>query len=145
VLLSFAATASLAQPAPQPTPQADPQQLASALARMSEAETLAALKTELARRAAADQFSGAVLIAKAGKPIFQHAYGYADREKKTPNTLDIKFRFGSMGKMFTAVSVMQLAQAGKLNLDDPVEWVAADARAANRLRRDEETPTPERP
>ena len=43
----------------------------------------------------------------------------ADREHKLPNTLDTRFRIGSMNKMFTAVAVLQLAQAGKLKLDAP--------------------------
>ena len=43
----------------------------------------------------------------------------ADRERKVPNTLTTRFRIGSMNKMFTAVAILQLAQAGKLKLDDP--------------------------
>ena len=87
---------------------------------LSEADTISALKTELEKLAADDQFSGAVLIAKAGQPIFQTAYGYADREKKILNTVETKFGFGSMGKMFTGVAVMQLVQAGKIQIDDPI-------------------------
>ena len=44
----------------------------------------------------------------------------ADREKKIPNTLDTKFRIGSMNKMLTATAVLQLVQAGKINLSDPL-------------------------
>lgn len=94
--------------------------LAVAPGRLSEAGAIAASKSELQRQAAEGQFSGAVLIAKDGKPVFQAAYGDADREKKIPNTMDTKFRFGSMGKMFTATAVMQLVQAGKIKLDDPI-------------------------
>jgi D-alanyl-D-alanine carboxypeptidase len=36
-----------------------------------------------------------------------------------PNTLDTKFRIGSMNKMFTATAIMQLVQAGKIDLDAP--------------------------
>ena len=36
------------------------------------------------------------------------------------NEIDTKFRFGSMGKMFTAVAALQLIQAGKLALDAPI-------------------------
>src|SRR5208283_2671148 len=87
---------------------------------LSESGAIAALKTELGEQAADGRFSGAVLIAKAGKPVFQGAYGYADRERKIANTVATKFRFGSMGKMFTALAVMQLVQAGKIKLDDPI-------------------------
>jgi D-alanyl-D-alanine carboxypeptidase len=61
-----------------------------------------------------------VLIAHKGKPVFAQAYGLADREHKIPNTLETRFRIGSMNKMFTAVAILQLAQQGKLGLDDPL-------------------------
>ncbi len=89
-------------------------------ARLSEEEALVALRKELEKRAAEDRFSGAVLVAKNGKPVFEQAYGMGDREKKIPNRLDTKFIIGSMNKMFTAVSVAQLAQAGKLRFSDPL-------------------------
>ncbi|PYS67494.1 MAG: serine hydrolase [Acidobacteria bacterium] len=69
---------------------------------------------------AADRFSGAVLVAKDGKTVFAQAYGLADREKKTPNTLKTRFRLGSMNKMFTAVATLQLVQDGKLDLKAPL-------------------------
>lgn len=43
----------------------------------------------------------------------------ADRERNVPNTVNTRFRIGSMNKMFTAVAVMQLVQAGKIDLDKP--------------------------
>ena len=46
--------------------------------------------------------------------------GSSDRENHIPNTLKTRFRNGSMNKMFTAVATLQLVQAGKLKLDDPV-------------------------
>jgi len=79
-----------------------------------------ALKAELTRRASQGQFSGAVLVAREGEVLFADAYGEADRERKVANTVDMKFRFGSMGKMFTGVAVMQLVQAGKVALDAPL-------------------------
>lgn len=88
--------------------------------RMSEGETVAALRAEIEALVAADRFSGAVLVAKAGVPIFAQAYGLADRERKLPNTIDTRFRLGSMNKMFTAVALVQLAQAGKIELDAPI-------------------------
>ena len=48
------------------------------------------------------------------------AQALADRDARRPNTVETQFRFGSMGKMFTAVAIMQLAQAGKLDLTAPI-------------------------
>ncbi len=90
-----------------------------AVPRMSQPDALAAFRAQLEKDSAADRFSGAALVAKDGKVVFSQAYGMADREKKIPNKLDTQFRIGSMNKMFTAVSILQLAQAGKLTLTDP--------------------------
>ena len=91
-----------------------------AIPRMSEEQALAALRTEIDRRVAADNFSGAVMVTKNGKTIFTGAYGLADRQKKIKNDLDTQFHLGSMNKMFTAVSTLQLVQAGKLKLSGTV-------------------------
>jgi D-alanyl-D-alanine carboxypeptidase len=88
--------------------------------RMSQSQLLAALREKLDKDSAADKFAGAVIVAKDGRVIFKGAYGMADREKKIPNTPGTKFRIGSMNKMFTATSILQLAQAGKISLNDPM-------------------------
>jgi CubicO group peptidase (beta-lactamase class C family) len=80
----------------------------------------------LTRLTADDRFSGAVLMAKDGKPFFQKAYGDADREKKIPNNAETKFRLGSMNKMFTSVAIAQLAQQGKLKYTDTVAQLLPD-------------------
>jgi D-alanyl-D-alanine carboxypeptidase len=90
------------------------------LRRMSEAEALAALSARADELERADEFSGAFLVAHDGKVLLQEAHGLADREGGTPNTLDTKFRIGSMNKMFTSVATLQLIEAGTLALDDPV-------------------------
>jgi CubicO group peptidase (beta-lactamase class C family) len=46
----------------------------------------------LAKRAAAGKFSGAVLIARDGKRVVKQANGFADRQRKRPNTVDTKFK-----------------------------------------------------
>jgi CubicO group peptidase (beta-lactamase class C family) len=88
--------------------------------RLSEKELVAALKIKLDQETVADRFAGAVLLAKDGKPVFTGAYGLADREKKIANKLNTQFRIGSMNKMFTAVSILQLVQAGQIQLTDPL-------------------------
>jgi Beta-lactamase len=71
------------------------------LHRLTETEALAALGTFVREEASADRFSGAVLVAKEGEVLFSKAYGLADREQRIPNTLQTRFRIGSMNKMFT--------------------------------------------
>ena len=66
----------------------------------------------------ADVFSGAVLLAKDGVPVFKGAYGLANKDFNAPNRVDTKFNLGSMNKMFTAVAIAQLAERGKLSFDD---------------------------
>ena len=85
--------------------------------RMSEKDAIDALRKRLAAESAAGRFSGAVLIARRGKAVFTGAYGLADREKNIPNRLSTRFRLGSMNKIFTAVATLQLAEAGKIDLE----------------------------
>jgi D-alanyl-D-alanine carboxypeptidase len=91
-----------------------------ATARLSESDLIAVVRAELDRRAQSDTFSGAVLIAKQGKPVLSAAYGLADRERKVANTVETRFRLGSMNKMFTAVAILSLVEVGKVTLDDPL-------------------------
>ncbi len=93
----------------------DPEQQGRTLA-----EIISLLKDELERRAQNDDFSGTVLLAKDGKPVFAQAYGLADRDSGRENQLDTPFNLGSMNKMFTGVAVAQLVAAGKLDFDAKV-------------------------
>ncbi|MEP7336242.1 MAG: serine hydrolase [Acidobacteriota bacterium] len=87
-------------------------------AKKSEAEVLQALPAWIEQQAAEDNFSGVVMIAKGGKPIFQKAVGLADKANKTPNRIDTKFNLGSINKIFTQVAINQLIEQGKLAWDD---------------------------
>lgn len=78
------------------------------------------LDAYLAERAAGDEFSGVVLVAREGKILFEKAYGFANREHEIPNRADTRFQLGSMNKMFTAVAVAQLVERGLLSLGDPI-------------------------
>jgi len=91
-----------------------------ALLHLGRDELISAARKEIEKQVSADTFSGAVSIAKEGKLIFAQAYGLADREHKIPNTLNTRFRIGSMNKMFTAVATLQLVAARKLELKDTV-------------------------
>jgi CubicO group peptidase (beta-lactamase class C family) len=65
------------------------------------------------------QFNGAVLVARDGKVIVSKGYGMANVELDVPNSPRTKFRLGSVTKQFTALAIAQLAERGKLSLDDP--------------------------
>lgn len=69
-----------------------------------------------------DDIPGAVIaVVHNGQLIFSHGYGYADVKKKTPVLPDgTLFRIGSVSKLFTWTSVMQLVQAGKIDLNADV-------------------------
>ena len=68
-----------------------------------------------------DLFSGSVMVARDGKVLFSRAYGYADPEWKVPNTVDTKFRIGSLTKQFTAASILILEDRGLLKVEDPLK------------------------
>jgi CubicO group peptidase (beta-lactamase class C family) len=53
--------------------------------------------------------------------VWTKSYGYADMEKKTPATKDTVYRIGSITKQFTGLMLLQLVEAGKVRLSDPVE------------------------
>ena len=56
--------------------------------------------------------------------VFAKGYGYADIAKKTPATPATAYRIASISKTFTAHAILQLRDAGKLQLDDPItKWI----------------------
>ena len=60
-----------------------------------------------------DIFSGIVLVAEKGNITYHKAFGLANRENNTPNTLNAIFDIGSMNKTFTSIVVRQLIAEGK--------------------------------
>jgi CubicO group peptidase (beta-lactamase class C family) len=87
---------------------------------LSDAGIARALGAMLGQICENDGFSGTVVVARDGKPLFTHACGLANRSDRVPMRLDTKLNLGSMNKMFTAVAIAQLVEAGKLAFDDPV-------------------------
>ena len=80
------------------------------------ASFVAQARAHFDRLAESDGLSGVVLIAYDGKPVLEQAFGYANLADHVPNRLDTRFNMASMGKMFTAVAILQLVEAGKLSL-----------------------------
>ena len=66
-------------------------------------------------------FNGTVLVAEAGKVIYQKGFGYANvdtKEKLAPKSV---FRLASLSKQFTAMCIMILEERGKLSYDDNLQ------------------------
>lgn len=68
-----------------------------------------------------------IAVYKDGKSIYSHAYGWRDLEKRTPATVDTHYEVGSITKQFTAAAVLQLKEAGKLDLDAKLAIYLPDA------------------
>lgn len=71
-------------------------------------------------------FSGSVLLVKDNKVIFSKGYNMADYNYNLPNGPDTVHQIGSLTKAFTAAAVLQLGEAGKLSVDDPVDTYIKD-------------------
>ena len=63
----------------------------------------------------------ALAVAVGGKIVYSEGFGYADLEERVPVWPTTKFRIGSISKPLTATALMQLVEAGKLDLDAPVQ------------------------
>lgn len=66
--------------------------------------------------------------------LWSKAYGYADLASRRPATTETAYRVASITKLFTSTAIMQLRDAGKLRLDEPVadyvDWFRLDDRHA---------------
>jgi CubicO group peptidase (beta-lactamase class C family) len=69
---------------------------------------------------------GVFLAAKNGKIIYRKAFGMANLEMDVKMKPESVFEIGSMTKQFTAVSVLMLAEKGKLNVNDEIKKFIAD-------------------
>ena len=68
-----------------------------------------------------NQFSAvgvSVAVVKEGKIVYTHSFGLKNLENQTPLTDSDIFRIASISKSFSATSIMQLVESGKLSLDD---------------------------
>jgi CubicO group peptidase (beta-lactamase class C family) len=62
-----------------------------------------------------------VLVMKDGQVLLQKGYGFADEKKRTPvDPATTLFRLASISKLSTWISVMQLQEQGKLDIDTDV-------------------------
>lgn len=72
-----------------------------------------------------NQFNGNILLTNREKIVYKQSFGLADQNKNILNNSETQFNIGSIGKMFTAIAIMQLAEKGKLNIDESINlWLS---------------------
>lgn len=60
------------------------------------------------------------VIVKDGEVVWMNSYGYANTDSKAKYTNTTSQMLASVSKTFTGMALLQLAEAGKFNLDDPI-------------------------
>lgn len=68
----------------------------------------------------AENPGGVFLAVKKGKVLYRKAFGMADLELNVKMKPEFVFEIGSMTKQFTAVSILILAEQGKIKLEDEI-------------------------
>src|SRR4029077_1217165 len=67
-----------------------------------------------------NRIAGAVaLVLQDGKPVYERAVGWADKEAGRRMTTDTIFRIASQTKAITSVAILSLMEEGKIGLNDP--------------------------
>ena len=78
------------------------------------------------------------LVLQDGKPVYERAIGWADKEAGTKMAPDTIFRIASQTKALTSVAVLSLMEEGKLNLTDPVSrYIPSFANSRVAVRKDD--------
>jgi len=65
-------------------------------------------------------YNGVVLVVDRGAIVYEHSLGHANFEWDIPNTVDTRFKIGSISKQFAAMLIVQLVAEDLISLDDPV-------------------------
>ena len=96
--------------------------------------TLDALGPKLEKiRVEGDLAGLAVAMAWHGKIVYEKGFGWADRENRIPATEDTMFSIASVSKPITATGLMTLVQAGKIDLDRPINDYLGDVKLQARV------------
>ncbi len=67
------------------------------------------------------EFHGAILVARGGKIHYQRGFGVADPQTGAPDAPSTRMRIGMLTEQFTAAAILQLRDAGMLELSDPID------------------------
>lgn len=72
----------------------------------------------------------AVAVVQDGQIVWEEAFGYSNRERQIPATAHTPYSLASMTKPISATAVMQLHEAGRLDIDAPIERYLGGVRLA---------------
>ena len=78
--------------------------------------------------------SMSIALVRGDSIVWKGAFGYANMRTRTPATTETLYSTGSSFKSVTATAVMQLAEQGKLRLDDPINRYLGDSPVQDRLQ-----------
>lgn len=78
------------------------------------------------RLAAEDDFAGSIIIERGGKRRLTRSWGFTEASHRRRITQDTPMFLASAGKMFTAVAILQLVEAGNIQLDAPLGTYLTD-------------------
>lgn len=88
------------------------------------------IRAELVRRSVP---SISVAVARDGKILWEEGFGWADREQRIPATQHTVYSLASISKPFTATGLMTLVQAGKIDLNEPINAYLGNAKLRARV------------
>lgn len=85
------------------------------------AERLVRLDDLLERYTSEDRIAGAVaLILRDGKPVYEKAFGWSDKEAGRRMSTGTIFRIASQSKAITSAAILMLVEEGKIGLNEQV-------------------------
>jgi CubicO group peptidase (beta-lactamase class C family) len=93
-------------------------------AKLTDGEVAARSRALIENGCKAEVFSGVALVAHGDTVLVEQACGEANKRYHALNDLETRINLGSANKMFTEIAVMQLVQAGKVSLTDPLSKYA---------------------
>ena len=97
---------------------------------------LTEIESDIEKRRQEKKIAGlSVAIVYDQEVLFAKGFGYADVDNKVPADRTTIYRVGSVTKLFTAMMLMQLRDAGKLHLDDPIEKYLPEFKIKSRFPR----------
>ncbi len=78
--------------------------------------------------------SMSIALVRGDSIVWKAAFGYSNMRTRTPATTETLYSTGSSFKSVTATAVMQLAEQGKIKLDDPINRYLGDDQVQDRLQ-----------